>query len=249
MMAVRKHFPLARYVYCSDNKNFPYGPKSEAEVITAVDTSIRKLLAAEHVDVVIIACGTASTIVLPHLRSWLSIEVIGVVPGIKPAASLTRTKVIGLLATPGTVKRAYTKALIDEFAQGCEVLSVGSSELVQIAEKFIGGEAVDPKTIEKIVAPFSERGSDVDTVILACTHFPLLRDELARALPRVAYWVDSGDAIARRVAALASEGKIKTRAVTLEAIAYFTADTPEARRFAPLLESKFNFATSAYLNV
>jgi glutamate racemase len=247
-MEIQKKFPHARYVYCSDNKNFPYGPKSPEAVIAAADSAIDALLLIEPLDVLVVACGTASTVVLPHLRSKTNIEVVGVVPAIKPAAAKSKTKVIGLLATPGTVQRPYTKQLIVDFASDCEVISIGSSELVQIAENHISGKATPDGEIAALLKPFAARSKDLDTVVLACTHFPLLKAHLSLALPFVKYWVDSGDAVARRIGSLLSAGKISSRPVPTEVIGYFTARTEQSLCLDEVLRNQFGFIATRYLN-
>jgi len=198
LQEIRQQYPNCCYFYASDNAEFPYGTKDEEELIERVDAVLHKLYTLTQADIIVIACNTASTVALPRIRERFTIPIIGVVPAVKPAAKTTNTKVIGLLGTPGTVKRGYTQQLIDEFASDCEVIPVGSSELVTLAEKKLRGETVGKEQIEPIVTTLMAH-SQLDTVILACTHFPLLKAELMNALPKVCYWVDSGEAIARRV--------------------------------------------------
>ena len=149
----------------------------------------------------VIACNSASTLVLPHLRKNLSIPVVGVVPAVKPAAQLSHNKVIGLLATPGTINRDYTNGLISDFANECEIIKVGSSELVQLIENKFRGHAYEKEAFKNILKPLREhKGWDyLDTIVLACTHFPLALKELSLAAPEVIHWIDSGAAIARQV--------------------------------------------------
>jgi len=138
---------------------------------------------------------------LPSLRDNLNFPIVGVVPAIKPAAIESKTKTIGLLATPGTIARNYTQNLIDEFANDCTVIKVGSSELVEIAEQKIYGNSINIKKIEKELAPFFNI-DELDTLVLACTHFPLLNNEMAdifKLRNHSVVFVDSGVAIANRV--------------------------------------------------
>jgi len=152
-------------------------------------------------DVVVVACNTASTIALDVIRDVLNIPVIGVVPAIKPAAESSRMGAIGVLGTPGTVKQKYVNELIADFAADCRVVLQGSTRLVTQAERKLAGQGVDMDVIREEVAPiFAGRtGMDIDAVVLACTHFPLLRDELKQAVRQTVHWVDSGEAIARRL--------------------------------------------------
>ncbi len=185
--------------YVADNAWLPYGLKADADLRTRVPALLARMTEAWTPDAVVVACNTASTIVLPDVRAALAIPVIGVVPPIKPAAALTKTGAIGLLATPATVQRTYTDDLIAQFAADKRVVRFGSAALVEAAERKLRGEPYDPRGVhEAIGALFSN--TDVDVVALACTHFPLLAQELAAAAPRACAWLDSGAAIARRVA-------------------------------------------------
>ncbi len=201
---IQKKLPFASLIYASDNAFFPYGTKGETELISRVGSVLRKIISAHPVDVIVIACNTASTLTLPHIRLSFQQPVVGVVPAIKPAAAQSKSQVIGLLATPATVARPYTHNLIREHAPTAEIISVGSSELVELAEHKLRGGEISAEQLNMILQPFflHPRIGEMDTLVLACTHFPLLRDELtAQFLPQVDL-IDSGEAIARRVASL-----------------------------------------------
>lgn len=198
--AIRKQFPSVSLVYCSDNEGFPYGNKRETELIDRVSNVLVALDTTFQPDIIVIACNTASTVALPHVRKRLKQAVVGVVPAIKPAAKITRAQHIGLLATPGTVQRAYTQSLIAQFAPHFQWLLVGSSDLVQLAEQKMYGQTPSPEAISAAVAPFAQHPvEELDTIVLGCTHFPLLKAELQHALPHIKHWIDSSDAIANRV--------------------------------------------------
>lgn len=239
---IRERIPGLSLIYASDNGFFPYGTKGEAELIARVDKVINTLVARYPVDILVIACNTASTLTLPHLRSRLSLPIVGVVPAIKPAAMATQSGVIGLLATPATVARPYTHELIREYATDCEVISLGSSELVQLAERKVSGEIIHKEDIAKAMEQLwrHDSASSMDVLVLACTHFPLLKKELRECLPSRVQLIDSGEAIARRVEYLLGtltpvdiENKMKTRD---GGIAVFTQKTPEVLRLKPALE-------------
>lgn len=185
--------------YLADLAGFPYGIKSEAELLHRVISLLESSLPIYQPDLVVIACNTASTLVLDELRQRFSLPFVGVVPAIKPAAQLTQTGVIAILATEGTVKRDYTHKLIQDFAAHHQVLRHGSSNLVLLAEQKLRGNLLGDADIEREVEALKKIDPRLDTVVLACTHFPLLKEELSRSLPHIRYWVDSGDAIARRV--------------------------------------------------
>lgn len=186
--------------YAADTGFFPYGDKSDEALKARLPDIAAALVEAARPDVFVIACNTASTLALAEVRARLDIPVVGTVPAIKPAAAASQTGVIGLLATPGTIRRAYTARLIEEFASDVTVILHGSVELVRLAEAFAAGEPYDAAGFESAQAPIfsAKHGDAVDTIVLACTHFPLVRDQLAAAAPRPVTYVDSGAAIARQ---------------------------------------------------
>lgn len=200
---VHEHLPGVSIVYLADNAAFPYGDQPESVVIERCCMLIGQALECYPCDAVVVACNTASTVALPHLRALTMVPVIGVVPAVKPAASQTVNRRIGVLATPATVSRPYLDELINEFAAGCQVERLGHPGLVEWAEALVRGEPVPQGELDEVVASLASAG--VDTVVLGCTHYPLILDNLKRSLPGVRFWVDSGDAIARRVAWILSQ--------------------------------------------
>lgn len=195
---IHRQLPGVKLVYLADNAGFPYGGQPESVVIERSQTLIRLALAEFPCDVIVVACNTASTVVLPHLRAMTQVPVIGVVPAVKPAAAMSENRRIGVLATPATVRRPYLADLVDEFASDCTVERLGHPELVQWIEDLATGTPVPEQTLSLALQPF--RDAAVDTVVLGCTHYPLIKDLLQRQLPGVKHWVDSGEAIARRAA-------------------------------------------------
>ena len=199
--------PDAHYVYVADDTFFPYGHHSEEQIIGRVVPLIGELIAAHCPDLVVIACNTASTLVMAHLRERYQVPFVGTVPAIKPACAGSKTKRVSVLGTRGTVKREYTKTLIRDFAQGCEVTLVGSADLAALAEAALSGGEVSDAQISAELAPCfvgaeEDASARTDTVVLACTHFPLLMDRLTRLAPWPVEWIDPAPAIARRVANL-----------------------------------------------
>lgn len=194
----RELLPQAPIVYAADSAGFPYGTKSEAELASRVPALLGRLVERYRPRLAVIACNTASTIALDHVRAALDIPVVGTVPAIKPAAEMSRSRVIGVLGTEATVRQPYVDNLAREFASDCTILRHGSAELVALAEAKLAGEAIDPQAVADAVRPL-KLADGLDTVVLACTHFPLLADELAAVLPRIAF-VDGGPGIARRIA-------------------------------------------------
>ncbi|WP_257286331.1 glutamate racemase [Endozoicomonas sp. SESOKO1] len=198
---IRQALPYAPVVYCSDIQGFPYGPKPEQEVIERTSLCLNALAEQFDPSLAVIACNTASTISLPRVREELDFPVVGVVPAIKTASEYSKKRCIGLLATPGTIARSYTDQLINDFAGDCQVIRVGSSELVQMAEQYLRGEPVSEHDLHRILAPFFTGEPVPDVVVLGCTHFPLLRTALQQVSADI-HWIDSGSAIARRVVSL-----------------------------------------------
>jgi glutamate racemase len=194
----RALLPTAPIVYAADSAGFPYGTKTEAELASRVPALLGRLVERYRPRLAVIACNTASTIALDHVRAALDIPVVGTVPAIKPAAEMSKTRVIGVLGTEATVRQPYVDNLAREFAADCTIVRHGSAELVVLAEAKLAGEAVDQAAIDAAVQPLRDT-AELDTVVLACTHFPLLAEELARALSGVAL-IDGGPGIARRIA-------------------------------------------------
>ena len=204
---IRARLPQSYLSYVADDAFRPYGSKTESQLRARLPGLLATLVKMRDPDALVIACNTASTTALPAIRAAVDIPVIGVVPAIKPAAEQSVTRTIAVLGTPGTVRRKYVDDLIADFAPDCHVLLQGSTRLVAEAEHKLAGRAVDMDVVREEIAPlFSNRvGADVDAVVLACTHFPLLRDELLAAVRQSVKWIDSGEAIARRLEDVLSE--------------------------------------------
>ncbi len=197
---IHSRLPSLNLIYALDSAGFPYGEWPESELTSHICNTAERLVAHYQPDLLVLACNSASTAVLPGLRSTLSIPVVGVVPAIKPAANQSRSKVIGLLATPGTVARAYTAQLIQDFAADCCVISVGDAALAPAIERWFWDGLLADDVCERVARQFAShpRAAEMDTLVLACTHFPLAAGQLSEQLPQLAL-VDSGAAIARRV--------------------------------------------------
>ena len=199
--AVREKRADLDYVFVSDNQAFPYGSKDEPELIKRIVSVAEAIVERYAPQILVVACNTASTVVLPILRDKYSFPIVGVVPAIKPASKQSETRHIAILATPATIERAYTDNLIIEYASDCDVLKLGSSDLVKLAENKLYGEPFEVNAIESIVKPILDTHS-IDVLVLACTHFPLLADELAAIFAehnREIKILDSAQGIANRV--------------------------------------------------
>lgn len=200
----QRALPTAPVIYAADSAGFPYGTKSEAEIAARVPALLGRLVERYRPRLAVIACNTASTIALQHVRAALDIPVVGTVPAIKPAALMSRSRMFGVLGTDATVRQPYVDRLTAEHGADCTVLRHGSAALVQLAEAKLRGETLDPQIARTALAGLIDQpgGSDMDVVVLACTHFPLVEAELAAAAPQPLAFVHGGDGIARRIAYL-----------------------------------------------
>ena len=245
---IRRLRPDVEIVYAADDAAFPYGRLDEATLIARVDAVMARLIREIEPDVVVIACSTASTLALPSLRvAHPALPFVGTVPAIKPAAAASRSKLISVLATRGTVQRDYTHALVRDHAGDCEVTLVGSSHLAGLAERAMRGEPVDDAEIESEIAPcFVERGARrTDHVVLACTHFPLIADRLARAARWPVTFVDPAPAIARRVDALIGSPPASPAPPRDGAAIFTSGDAPQAELQKTLRRYDLTFTPTA----
>jgi glutamate racemase len=215
--------PDARLVYAADDALFPYGQVPEAALIARVVGLMGELIEAHAPDLVVIACNTASVQVLPALRERYALPFVGTVPAIKPACAASQSKLVSVLGTEATVAREYTHALIRNFGQGCDLTLVGSGRLAALAEAALAGKAVDDEAIRAEIEPcfVADGAARTDTIVLACTHYPLLLDRFERLAPWPVRWIDPAPAIARRVVELV--GPAIDAAAPQQARAHFTS--------------------------
>lgn len=243
---ITKTHPGAHFIYAVDDAFFPYGRRSEAELTSRMVAVMGELISKHNPDVVVVACNTASTLVLPELRHRFEVPFVGTVPAIKPACAASKSKLVSVLGTEATVAREYTKVLIRNFAQGCAVTLVGSAQLAGIAEAasiLEGEESADDAAIAAEIAPCFITTGDrrTDTVVLACTHYPLLLDRFKRNAPWGVDWIDPAPAIARRVADLLLP---VPSAGSLSAHAVFTSGRTPSAGLASVL-ARFGIAETA----
>lgn len=200
---VARQRPDLHLHYAADDAAFPYGRLDNETLVRRVVDVIGRLIERFDPTLVVIACNTASTLALPALRKRFAIPFVGTVPAIKPACARSKTKRVSVLATPGTVKRDYTHTLVHDFGGGCQVELVGSEQLASIAEAVLRGESVADDVIAAEIRPcFIDGPARTDTIVLACTHYPLIIDRLERLAPWPVAWVDPAAAIARRASSL-----------------------------------------------
>jgi glutamate racemase len=233
---LRKLLPEAPVIYVADTAGLPYGEKTEAQIAARVSGLLGRLAERYSPRLVTIACNTASTIALGMVREVLEVPIVGTVPAIKPAASMTKTGTIGLLGTGATIRQAYVDNLEAEFAADKTLLRHAAPELVAAAEAKLRGKPVDPGAIARAVEGLRGQpgGDKIDTVVLACTHFPLLEDELAAAFGPGVQFVHGAEGIARRIAHLTRDQKFLRKSPDA---ALVTGDLSEAQRLAGVLKS------------
>jgi glutamate racemase len=220
--------PDADFVYVADDAAFPYGAKEERELVGRIVTLMGELIAAHQPDLIVVACNTASTIALPALRKSYSVPFVGTVPAIKPACAGSITRRVSVLGTEATVAREYTRALIRDYAGDCRVTLVGSRNLAAYAEAELAGTATNDAAIAaEIASCFTDDGARTDTVVLACTHYPLIVERLRRLSPWPVNFIDPAPAIARRVVSLLGAAPAEANTGATRAI-FTSGRTPSA---------------------
>ncbi len=199
--SLNKYLPGVPLVAFADQKFFPYGEKSEQQVVNRMLEIAQFLVDSIRPATILVACNTASTIVLPALRAALTVPIVGIVPAIKPAALMSKTKKIALLATPGTISRSYIQDLISQFAYDCVVQRISSPNLAKLAEdKMINRTHVYQQVEEELhTIRKLQDYHDIDTLILGCTHFSFLQNEIAQALHGNIKIVDPVDSVSQQV--------------------------------------------------
>lgn len=232
--------PNAHYLYVFDNDAFPYGDKPEHFIIDRVINIVGTIQQYHKVNLVIIACNTASIVSLPELRrQHCFCPIIGVVPAIKPAAELTSNGIIGLLATHTTVQHGYTFALIKQFASRCQILTIGSTELVLLAEAKLHGHNVPINMLRKILHPWLNNKKQPDTIVLGCTHFTFLNQELQKILPESTILIDASLAIAQRAMWLVQHdvnvNDLQEQEEKRDNKAYYLSTTSQAIALTPVM--------------
>jgi glutamate racemase len=236
--------PDAGLIYVADDAGFPYGAMAERALVARVVGLFGELIAAHRPDLAVIACNTASTLVLPELRKRFALPFVGTVPAIKPACAASATRLVSVLGTEATVAREYTRTLIRDYAQGCEVTLVGSARLAGFAEAELRGEAVPDGAIGTEIAPCfrDASGRRTDTIVLACTHYPLLIARLRALAPWPVTFIDPAPAIARRVVELSGAATL-ARAGPPARMVFTSGKSPPAALLAAL--ARFGLGESA----
>lgn len=207
---VEKLCPNCQYFYCLDNECFPYSEKSEQLINERILKICQIIHQQSPLDLIVIACNTASTAVLPQIQQFFSIPIIGTTPAIQQASQISKTKHIALLATKGTVTRPCVLTLIQQLSQTCQFEKIGSTLLVEMAEKKLQGEKVNLAQLRQHLAQLIPM-TTLDTLILGCTHFPFLENEFRQILPQINYYIHAGERIAKDVSTLFPESNIASK--------------------------------------
>lgn len=196
---IKRKLPKEKVVFVSDSEHCPYGEKSAEAVRKLVVRKLDEYLDDPRTSVVVIACNTATAAAINWLREkYPNIQFVGMVPALKPAVALSETKKIAVLATPLTVKSAKYRKLIKDFGRGARVYSIGCKGLARAIEDNRGKEI--EKLLKKYLTPFKSRG--VDTVVLGCTHYVLIKSLIEKLMGSGLRVIDSNEAVVARVAAL-----------------------------------------------
>ncbi|WP_341765290.1 glutamate racemase [Candidatus Providencia siddallii] len=245
---IKKKIPNAHFIYAFDNEAFPYGEKNELFILNRVFKIIKYISLKHLLTIVIIACNTVSTIGLTKLRAVFHFPIVGVVPAIKPAIKFTRNGIICLLATKNTIKSKYTTELINRFVINCKIISLYSTKLVQLAEKKIYEEKLNSKEIINAIKQLIIIPEQPDTIILGCTHFPLLIKEFEKIFPKKTKFIDSSLAVANRIIWLLNN-QTEIKYSNEENFAYCSSITKISEKLRFVLKNEgFNLLKQLILN-
>ena len=244
---IRRLLPRAGLTYLADDEFYPYGEKPDDALLARILTVVGKGIAAARPNAVVIACNTASTVALGHLREAFALPFIGCVPPVKPAAVASRARHIGLLATAATIRRPYLTGLIEKFADGCTVYTHGTPVLADLAERKFRTGTLDPDAVAQAIAPlFARRGAEqIDAIALGCTHYTFLLPEFSALRPGIG-WFDPAGPVARQTVAVTE--KLRASPVgELAGTALFTGEAPGGALAARLTEFGFGKTRRLYV--
>lgn len=190
----QKILPLENFIVFADQGHNPYGEKSSGQIRKFALDATNFLIKKHDIKMMVLACNTASVLALSYLREKFPIPIIGVVPAVKPALKFSTNKKIAVMSTPATAKSKYLGDLIKQYSNGSKVLKLGCSGLEEAIE------ILDTDTIKALLDKYTAKIGDfgADTVVLGCTHYPLVKSQIIKRLFRVKL-IDSGEAVARNI--------------------------------------------------
>lgn len=231
LQEIEKLLPQESFVFVADQKHVPYGKKTRAE-LEQLTFKIVNFLITMDVKLVVVACNTATVYTIDYLRKNFTIPIVGVVPVVKTLAEITKTKKVGILATPATSESPYLQELIATYCQGVQVFNVGGTGLEEMVE---GGE-IDSHQVGETLVKFLEPmvNADVDAIALGCTHYPFLRERIEKIVGPTVAVLDSGGAVARQVGRILENNNSLGRQKS-EDFFYTTADPHKFKEVAEKL--------------
>jgi glutamate racemase len=208
LKAFRQLAPNERVVYFADTAFFPYGPRPAPEVRKRSFAVVQRLLQSD-VKLIVVACNTASAAALPDLREAFGVPFVGMVPGVKPAASRSKSGRVAILATPGTLDGELFARVVDDFGRGTRISTVPGSGLAELVESGQAGTGRARRVLHNLLSPEVHAGAD--TVVLGCTHYAFLQDDIRAEFPGISI-VDTSEAVARRAVQVLEEGGLRAPA-------------------------------------
>ena len=191
--------PFENTIYLADSANAPYGPKGK-DVIIALSEKNTEYLLNHNSKIIVVACNTATTNAIKHLRQKYDVPFIGIEPAIKPAALQTQTKAIGILATKGTLSSELFYNTSQLYSNGIEVVEQEGEGIVQLIESGKINSEEMKALLEIYLKPMLK--ANIDYLVLGCTHYPYLIPQLLKMLPNHIKIIDSGEAVARQTKAV-----------------------------------------------
>lgn len=226
---VEKLMPMESFLFVADQKHVPYGKKSPEE-LEELTSKIVSFLVLQNVKLVVVACNTATVYAINYLRKNFSLPIVGVVPVVKKLAEVTKTKKVGILATPATSSSPYLEELINNFCQGIEVFNVGGTGLEEMVEEGDLESKEVQETLIKFLKPMVRE--NIDALALGCTHYPFLRDKIEKVVGVGVAVLDSGGAVARQVQRILENND----ALANERIEDYYYTTADSKRFASVAQ-------------
>lgn len=200
---LHRALPCESLIYLGDGKNCPYGSLPKHRITELAEAAVRDLV-ERGCKMVVVACNTATAAAISHLRATFDIPIVGLEPAVKPACAMTRSKVVGVIATERSLKGEKFLSTVERYGQGVEVIKAVGEGFVEAVENNEENTPATEQIVRRVVEPIIERGADV--IVLGCTHYPFLRDVIARVVgERDVAIIDSGAAVEKRVESLLDE--------------------------------------------
>lgn len=239
--------PYNNYIYILDNNAFPYGEKKKEFIINRILKILNKILYKHKIDVVIIACNTASIACLKELKNFFQFKILKIIPNIKSAISTTKNKIIGLLATKFTINNSYIKNKIKKLSNDYKFILLPSSKLVLLSERKFIGNRIKTKKLKIIIKPFTNLKQQPDTIILGCTHFSIFYEDLKKILQKNIKIIDSNNIIIKKIQPLKTKHNLIHKK-QIKNIIYFTKFNQNIKKIKKIL-IKIDFKHFKYLDL